>query len=195
MYWPMHVLRQQQFLPLLGHLHSHLMVKLWWWNCGAHADWFLLGVTWSLAKLPRAFESWVLVSVLLQETMRSFWKDFKKRFSVETCGIDMWAHFQNYWTPIVLKYSIDKNRTTPPRFSTCWSPQNISNASEFDSRKTRRNDACTQNGECITEGWWPKTTRYLVVAMGTPRKSNMEPKNTQLNKKSYLPNHHFQVPC
>lgn len=35
MYWPMHVLRQQQFLPLLGHLHSHLVVKLWWWNRGA----------------------------------------------------------------------------------------------------------------------------------------------------------------
>ena len=47
MYWPMHVLRQQQFLPLLGHLHSHLMVKLWcnWGSHGFHTDWFLLGVT------------------------------------------------------------------------------------------------------------------------------------------------------
>lgn len=99
MYWPMHVLRQQQFLPLLGHLHSHLMVKLWWWNCGATGAvmgfiqiGFCWESAWCLAKLPRAFESWVLVSVLLQETIRPEWvRTAKKSFSVETCGIDMFS--------------------------------------------------------------------------------------------------------
>ena len=130
MYWPMHVLRQQQFLPLLGHLHSHLMVKLWcnWGSHGFHTDWFLLGVTWSLAKLSRAFESWVLVSVLLQETIRPVWvRTAKKSFSVE----NMWywhvfAHFQNYSTPIVLKYTNHKNCTTPP------------DSQHFDPRKISR---------------------------------------------------------
>ena len=29
----------------------------------------------------------------------------------------------------------------------------------------------------------------------TPRKINMEPENTPLEKENHLPNHHFQVPC
>ena len=60
MYWPMHVLRQQQFLPLLGHLHSHLMVKLWcnWGSHGFHTDWFLLGVTMISSKLAQSL--WIM---------------------------------------------------------------------------------------------------------------------------------------
>ena len=35
----------------------------------------------------------------------------------------------------------------------------------------------------------------LVCKWVTPRKINMEPENTPLDKENHLPNHHFQVPC
>ena len=33
------------------------------------------------------------------------------------------------------------------------------------------------------------------LPIGTPRKINMEPENTPLEKEHHLPNHHFQVLC
>ena len=36
---------------------------------------------------------------------------------------------------------------------------------------------------------------YVTSKEGTPRKINMEPENTPLEKENHLPNHHFQVIC
>lgn len=76
--------------PSLAFGGEIVMVKSWcnWGSHGFHTDWFQLGVTWSLAKLPRAFESWVLVSVLLQETIRPVW--------VRTASFSV-AVFFNMW--------------------------------------------------------------------------------------------------
>ena len=61
-------------------LYWGTFTRIWWWNCGATGavmGFIQIGFSWespwSLAKFPRAFESWVLVSVLLQETIRPVW--------------------------------------------------------------------------------------------------------------------------
>ena len=46
-----------------------------------------------------------------------------------------------------------------------------------------------------TTGWMYFQPEKNITGIFTPRKINMEPENTPLEKENHLPNHHFQVLC
>ena len=200
----MHVLRQQQFLPLLGHLHSQ------WWNCGATGavmgfiqimewrgvlSWFLLGdmICSKIAQrlwimrlgISFAARNNVLGLKGLQETVQC-WNMWY--WIVLTCE----RAFRTIEHQLALKWRRYKNRTTFPD-SQQFDQQNISNA--YHERVLDRIPEKWPVGMVPAKwlsigegwwGWWPKTTWHLVVvAMGNfPNKLDVSSDQRSFLKKS-----------